>query len=286
MIEAGRFLAALLVVAAFPCAAAENAYAPLPPLPLGATLMTLPSNHVSAARTWELRFAHRFNGSADEGSFGDRVHSLFGMDSGANVTMGLAYTPVRDLEISLMRSNVLDELELAGKYVVMQQAAALPVTLALRGGADWRTERDVHERTSFFAQAIVSRRFGERLEVFALPTFVTNAGRATSDEKSVALFDHAFNLPLAVAFVAIPNTALVVEWTPANRDLPDAVSGDDAWAVGVKRAIGGHHFEVMLTNNRSTMVSQSMSSTFVGAPLRNGDVHIGFNIERQFGKSR
>lgn len=286
MIERGRLLAALLVAVALPCGAADNPHTPLPPLPLGATLMTLPSNHVSAAGTWEMRFAHRFNGSAAEGSFRDLVHSLFGMDSGANVTMGIAYTPVRDLELSLMRSNVLDELELAGKYVVMQQAAAIPVTLALRGGADWRTERDLDDRMSLFAQAIVSRRAGERAELFALPTFATAAGRAASAESSAALFDHAFNLPVGLAFVVIPNTALVLEWTPANRDLPDAMKGDDAWSIGVKRAIGGHHFEVMVTNNRSTTVGQSVSSTFVGSPLRSGDLHIGFNIERQFGKSR
>ena len=61
--------------------------------------------------------------------------------------------------------------------MVVQQAPAIPFSLAVRGGMDWRTERDIIDRTSFFAQAIVSQQFGGRAEVFAMPTYVTNAGQ-------------------------------------------------------------------------------------------------------------
>jgi len=49
-------------------------------------------------------------------------------------------------------------------------------------------------------------------------------------------------------------------------------------------AIGGHFFEVLLTNNNATHVDQYVTSTYQGAPLNRGDLHIGFNIERRFGK--
>ena len=286
MIEVLRTaLAVVAVVVALPIAAAEK-YAPLPPLPIGTMLLTMPSNHVGAERTWELRFAHRFNGSLDEGSFSDQVHTLFGLDSGANVTMGIAYTPVRDLELSLNRSNVLDAIEISAKYVVIQEAAAIPATVALRAGADWRTESGLDDRSSLFAQAILSRRFGSRVELFATPTFVTNAGRVASGTTTAALFDHAFNVPAGVVFVVRTNTMLVAEWTPSNRDLPDDLRADDAWAVGLKRAMGGHHFEIMLSNSLATTVDQSATTTYLGAPLQTGDLHIGFNIERTFGSSR
>lgn len=281
-----RSLVVLLAAAiALPLTAADP-NTPLPPLPLGTMLLTAPSNHVAPEKTWELRFAHRFNGSLDDGSFSDQIHSLFGMDSGANVTMGIAYTPMRDLELSLNRSNVLDAIEVSAKYVVMQQAPAIPATLAVRGGADWRTESDLDDRSSLFAQAILSRRFGSRTELFATPTFVTNAGRVARDNGTGALFEHAFNVPVALVFAVRQNTMLVAEWTPLNRDLPDDFNGDDAWAFGIKQAIGGHHFEVMLSNTLSTTVAQSATTTYLGAPLRTGDLHIGFNIERKFGSSR
>lgn len=119
-----------------------------------------------------------------------------------------------------------------------------------------------------------------------MPTFVTNAGRAVTGETSQAQFSRAFNAPVAVALTLWRSTTAVAEWTPRNRDLPDEVRSVSAWSIGLKKAIGGHHFEVMLTNSQATTVDQYVTTTYVGAPLRTGDLHIGFNIERQFGGSR
>jgi hypothetical protein len=54
--------------------------------------------------------------------------------------------------------------------------------------------------------------------------------------------------------------------------------------VGLKRAIGGHYFEILITNNNATHVDQYVTSTYMGSPLRHSDLHLGFNIERRFGK--
>lgn len=287
MIERSTAVAVLLAsLLAVPVRAQDDRYTPLQPLPLGALLLSMPSNHVPAPGTWHLRFNHRFNGSADEGSLTDRFRTLFGMDSGANVTMAIAYAPARDVELSLARSNSMDDYELAARYVVVQQAKAIPLSVAVRGGADWRTESGIEDRSSIFAQAILSRRMGARAEVFVIPTVVTNAGRSASGDASRAQFSHAFNAPIGVALLVWRNTTAVAEWTPPNRDLPHEMRSDGAWALGVKKAIGGHHFEVMLTNSQATTVDQYTTTTYVGAPLRTGDVHIGFNIERQFGGSR
>ena len=261
---------------------APSPYAPTPPLPLGDVLLTLPTSHEPSAGTWEVKFTHRFNQSLDEGSLSDRVHSLFGLDSNADVAIGLSWVPVRDLQLSFVRSNVLDDIELGAKYLVVQQAPAIPLSLALRGGADVRTEKGLDQRTSFFAQAIASRRFG-RLELFAIPTLVTDAGRAVSAQTSTALFDHAFNIPLGAAVLVTPALSIVGELTPKNRDLPSGMKADFGWAFGFKRAIGGHFFELLLTNSNATHADQYVTSSYQGAPLRRGDLHLGFNIERRFG---
>ena len=95
----------VLVLVLVPVVAAQDRYDPLPPLPLGDVLLSLPTSHMPDRGTWEVRFAHRFNQSIDEG---EAIHSLFGLDSGANVTMGLSYVPRRDVQLSLQRSNILD----------------------------------------------------------------------------------------------------------------------------------------------------------------------------------
>lgn len=264
-------------------ALAQDASKAVAPLPLGDVLLSLPTNHMPAAGAWESKFTHRFNQSIDEG---EGFYSLFGLDGGANVGMGLSYTPRRDFQIALNRSNILDTVEVTAKYLVFQQARAIPFTAALRLGADVRTERDIEDRTSFFVQAIVSRQFGEKFELFAIPTYITDAGRAVSGDATVALFKTAFNVPVGAALRVRRGTSIVAEIIPPNGDLADDFDADVGWALGIKQAIGGHFFEILLTNNSATSADQYTTSTFQGAPFDTGDLRLGFNIERRFGKRR
>jgi hypothetical protein len=256
---------------------------PLPPLPIGDVLLTLPTSHIPAPGAWEVKFTHRFNQSIDEG---EAWHSLLGLDGGANVTMGLSYTLRPHLQLAMARSNVLDTYEVSAKYLVMQQARAIPFSAALRLGADLRAERELEDRVSFFAQALLSRQFGERVEVFAVPTFATDAGRTVSDDRSVSLFQRAFNVPVGAAVMVRRGTSLVVELIPPNADLPDDITADLGWAFGIKQAIGGHFFEILLTNTSATTADQYVTSTHQGAPFHSGDLRLGFNIERRFGRRR
>ena len=272
-------VAGCLLLLASPVAA-QNQYTPLQPIPVGDILLTLPSSHMADARTWEVRFSHRFNQSVD----GNGVHSLFGLDSGANVGLALSYVPIRDVEIALTRQSALETYEGTVKYALMQQARALPFSAALRAGADWRNARGLDDRSSWFAQAIVSRQFGSRFDLYAVPTFVTKAGRVVSGNRSGALFDHAFNVPIGALVQIMPGLSVVGELVPKNRDLPSGINSDVGWAIGIKRAIGGHLFEVLLTNNDGMTTDQYASSTYNGAPLRSRDKKLGFNIERRWGK--
>ena len=77
--------------------------------------------------------------------------------------------------------------------------------------------------------------------------------------------------------------SVVGEIYPKNTDLPDDMDADFGWSIGLKRAMGGHHFEVFLTNTNATHVDQYITSTYMGSPLRRGDIPVGFNIERRFG---
>jgi len=274
----------LLLVALPILAQTPSPYTPIDPIPLGDVLLSLPTSHIPTSGAWEVRFSHRFNQSIDQGSGSDRLHSLFGLDSNADVSIGASWAVRRDFEISLLRSNVLDDIELGAKYVVFQQAPALPASLALRFGGDIRTEKDVNDRSTLFAQAIVSHQFGNRLEVFAIPSYATNAGRAVTGTTSTALFSHAVNVPVGGAIVIRHGLSVVGELVPKNRDLPSGTHADVGWALGLKSVVGGHFFEVLLTNNNATHVDQYLTSTYQGSPLNRGDLHLGFNIERRFGK--
>lgn len=177
----------------------------------------------------------------------------------------------------------MDDIEFGAKYIAIQQAPAIPFSAALRIGGDVRTEADLRDRTSLFAQAILSHEFGRHAEVFIVPTFATKAGRVVNNTTSSAMFKTAFNAPIGAAFMIKNGLSLVGELYPKNRDLPNDVHTDYGWALGIKRAIGGHHFEILLTNSNATHVDQYITSTYMGSPLHPGDLHLGFNIERRFG---
>ncbi len=259
----------------------QNPYTPVDPIPVGDLLLTLPSSHIPDAGTWEVRFSHRFNQSLDQGQ---AFRSLFGLDAGANVGLGLSYVPFRDFEISLLRSNVLDTYDLAAKYVVTQQARRIPFSCAIRIGGDARTERQLDDRYSAYAQAIVSHQFGRRLDLYVMPTYITKAGRIANGERSSALFKTAFNVPAGAVFALGSGYGIVAEVVPPNRDLPDDTKADLGWAVGIKHAIGGHLFEILLTNNNGMTTDQYVTSTYNGEPFRSRDLRLGFNIERRWGK--
>lgn len=281
-----RALLICAVVLATNAFAQTDPYKPLTKLPVGDWLLTLPSPNMPARGTWEVKFTHRFNQSLDQGGFSDQVQSLFGLDTNADVVFGVSYAVRRDLQLSVMRSNTNDTLEGAAKFVLLQQAQAVPFSVSLRGGVDWRTEKNLEDRTSLFAQAIISRQFGRKAELFLLPTVATKAGRAVSGTSSGALFKNAFNVPVGIAVTMRPGLSVVAELTPPNRDLPDDMDAGLGWALGIKRQIGGHWFEVLLTNSQASTADQYVTSTFQGTALDSGDVHLGFNIERRFGRRR
>ncbi|HSP15752.1 MAG TPA: DUF5777 family beta-barrel protein [Thermoanaerobaculia bacterium] len=275
------FAAGWLLVAGSAFAQAPNPYAPVAPIPVGDILLTLPSSHIPDKGTWEVRFSHRFNQSIDQGQ---AFRSLFGLDNGANVGIGLSYVPFRDFEVSLLRSNVLDTYDLAAKYVITQQARRIPFSSAIRIGGDFRTEQQLDDRVSAYAQAIVSHQFGSRFDLYIMPTYITKAGRASSGETSAALFKNAFNVPAGAVLEIGSGYGIVAEVIPPNRDLPQDLKAELGWAVGIKHAIGGHLFEILLTNSNGMTTDQYVTSTYNGAPFRSGDLRLGFNIERRWGK--
>jgi hypothetical protein len=274
-------VALAVIFAAMPLSA-QDEVRPARPLRVGTVLLSLPSSHIQSPGMWEVKFTHRFNQSITEGSFSDQIHSLFGLDSSADVVFGGSYVLGERIHLSIARSNTNDTIEAAGAYQWLRQHGGSPVTLLLRGGFDWRTERDLEDRHTLFAQAIVSRRIGRNLEVFALPTFATNAGRAVDGDDSVALFEHAFNVPLGALYMLTTNLAAVAEIIPPNQDLPDDMGRRFAWSAGIKHSIGGHWFEILVTNSQATMVDQYITSTWQGSALEHDELHLGFNIERRF----
>lgn len=264
-----RRVAMLIALAAWTPLLHGQDYTPLPSLRTGGNYVNVPTPLIVPNGQWEVRFTHRFAEAINDGD----ARNLWGLDGSADIGIGLAWAMSRDLQIELFRSDVQDNYEAAVKWSFLRQAPSFPVSISFRGGVDILTEEGIDDRSSIFVQSIVSRQISRRLEVFAAPSYVHGAGS----------FDDAVNVPFGLAWFYRPSSSIVVELIPENTDLPDEVDSSFGWAIGWKRALGGHFFEILLANTRATHVSQYVPGELIrGIGLESDEVHLGFNIVRRF----
>lgn len=240
-------------------------YEPVRREPLGTRLVNGATPFPVGARKLEVLFTHRFHLPVNDGT----SHDLWGLDSGADTGIGLALGVTPSLDLSLYRSSFQENYEVAGKFLVFEQARRVPATIALRAGADLLRREGVADSTRPFAQLLLSRRLAPGISVLLSPSWVADTPR----------LENAWNVPVGLAF-ALPRGYLVeLEAVPENRDLPES---EPAWHVAFSKALGGHIFEIVLGNSRATTVDQMLGGDSE-AGFDRGDVRLGFNIVRDFG---
>ncbi len=258
-------LAALLVAGPLRAQApVPDPYQPVRRDPVGTRLINMPTPYPVRARAMEILFSHRFHLPIQDGSAAD----LWGLDSGADIGLGLAVGITPHLDLSLFRSSFQEDFELAGKFLVWEQAPRVPLTAAVRLGVD-RLERDgVEDPTRPFAQLLLARRFGRGVNLLLSPSWVRDTPRLRN----------AFNVPVGLTF-GLPRDLLAeIEVVPPVGDLEES---EAAWHVAVSKQVGGHVFEVVLGNSRAVTVDQYLGGDSA-AGFEPGDVRLGFNLIRDF----
>jgi hypothetical protein len=250
-------LATLLLIAG-PAAAQESN-------PLGTRLINSAAPAPVPARRLEVLFTHRFQQPVNDGT----SHDLWGLDSGADTGIGLAYGVTSRLDLSLYRVSFQEDYELAGKFLVLDQAAGQPLTLSVRAGADFLRRPGVPDSDRPFVQLLLARELRPGWILLASPSWVADTPN----------LENAFNVPLGLTIPLPRDQYLELEYVPANRDLDDSRA---AWHVALSKAVGGHLFEIMLGNSRATTVDQILGGDSA-AGFEEEDVRLGFNIVRMFG---
>jgi hypothetical protein len=274
-------------IAAQEKAAPEAAPEPVPP-PEGSIIINLPSAEVSSPATLTLLFAHRFSQPVQDSD----IHTLFSFDSVADVKIGLAYSPLRNLEISLERDPAhcfcglggavtsatqgLEIYQLGAKYRLLSGG---PLSFALRLGGDWRTARGLDNRTTFFAQAIAGVSIGPRIRITAIPTYVSRT--SGQPRFPVATYTDVFNVAGALS------VALTRSINLHGEVLPRVARGGArgvGWIASLEKTVLRHRFAFTVGNLRATTVDQYVASDFRQtraipnfAPQ---DLYLGFNIVR------
>ena len=244
--------------------AAPGPYEPVRRDPLGLVLINAPTPYTLGARKLEVFFSHRFREPVNEGD----SHDLWGLDSGADTGIGFVWGAASHFDLSVYRASLQETYELAGKYLIFEQAPRVPVTVALRAGADLVRQPNVEDSSRPFAQLLLARRIVPGVNLLVSPSWVRDTPRLRN----------AFNVPIGLTFPLPGKRLIEVEYIPENRDLDDSQA---AWHVAFSKAIGGHIFEITVGNSRATTVDQMLGGDSVSG-FKQGDVRLGFNLIRDF----
>jgi hypothetical protein len=232
---------------------------------IGTILVNGATPYTLGARKLEVLFTHRFQQAIQDGD----SHNLWGLDSGADVGIGLAWGAAPRLDLSLYRASFQEDFELAGKLLAFEQSSRVPLTMAARAGVDHLGRPGVEDSTRPFVQLLLARKIAPGVNLLVSPSWVRDTPRLRN----------AFNVPVGLT-LPLPGEDLLVEieYIPANRDLDDS---RDAWHVALSKKVGGHIFEVVLGDSRASTVDQMIGGDFAGG-FKTRDVRLGFNIVRDF----
>src|SRR4051812_2064223 len=107
-----QILAAVLAAALFGAArlAAQDPYEPVRRDALGTRLIDMPTPYTVRDHSPEVLFIRRFQQAIQDGD----KHNLWGLDSGADIGLGLAWGLTPHLDVALLRSSFQEDYELAG----------------------------------------------------------------------------------------------------------------------------------------------------------------------------
>jgi Membrane bound beta barrel domain (DUF5777) len=137
---------------------------------------------------------------------------------------------------------------------------------------DNRTELSKY---SYMAQALIARKFNEKLSLQLMPTFLyRNRNNANGESNGV------FAMGIAGRYKMTKRTALVGEYYYV---LPNQIDKKykNSLSVGFDIETGGHVFSLHFTNSTGMVTKQFLAETV--DTWADGGVHFGFNLGRSFG---
>jgi hypothetical protein len=231
------------------------------------TLSALPTNLRLPRYKMAFRVTHRFGRPLGQGDFGDLASDFFALDSSAQIGLELRFGFLRGTQGGIYRTNDRT-IEFFAEHNVMQESNSRPLGLSAYAAIDGTN--NFTDSYSPALGAIVSRKV-RRLGAFYLePIWVNNSNPLPSE-----IVDHNDTFLLGVGGrVRIRRTVYVVaEVAPRVAGYaPDTAH----WTAGVEKLVGGHMFQINVSNSVGTTISQ------IARGGSSHDTFLGFNITRKF----
>ncbi len=235
---------------------------------LDSHLLNLPGTDPLGRRVYELRIAHRFKSAIDAAG----NEELYGIDSGAWVSLGLAYGLSPSWELGLRHTNFQKADEASVKYYVLRQKTdATPLSLAVRGSYSHLREEGRVNRDRYTGQILLSRRWGDRVSILLAPTYVTRANYLNDADD-----DGTLALGVGTEVRLTRSIALIGEWVGQISGVKDRY---ESASLGVRMSTGLHGFDLLVTNTSG--VHTDLYAPGGDLDAGDADLRFGFNITRK-----
>lgn len=237
----------------------------------GQSTETLPKN------TMEFIIGHRF------GRLNGGFYEFWGLDA-ASIRIGFEYSATDWLAVSVGRSSFLKTWDgyvkarfLSQKENGMPISAALFLATAIDGRKDlYPDDRQTFfsQRLSYTSQLLISSKINKWLSLQLMPTISHyNLVETREDKNTVFILGGAARVKIK------HNFGFSAEYYPRLTDNSNS-NYKNAVAFGFDFSTGGHVFQIQLTNAQAMFDSGFMRQTT--GNFWKGDIHLGFNITRNF----
>ncbi|MGB7295850.1 MAG: DUF5777 family beta-barrel protein [Candidatus Aminicenantales bacterium] len=239
----------------------------------GTRLVNLPTTTTPGKGEFLFRISHRFQPPVSDG-----WDAFYGLDGPAFILFSFGYGITDNLTATIGRSKLYQEWELSADWSLLEQGknSSLPFSATLHvGGSVVSLDKPIGAEWSgrFRLSALVSlaHQLSDRLSFLLVPAFSSNTNFWEPSSEGT------FSLAIGGRFIVMNDLSLIAEWIPRLAGYKDDYSG---WGFGIEKKIGGHVFQVFITDSLGLTASQFLP----GGDLRlgDGDFRLGFNIFRSF----
>ena len=222
----------------------------------------------------DFRILHRF------GTVKNGIKDLFGLDY-ASMRIGFDYGITKNLTVGIGRSTLNKEFDAFVKERILQQQTgqkAMPISVVAVAGyikaAKAFTTYTPTQRTGYFAQLLLARKFGENFALQLAPTYLHRELLfAPNDANNVTALGIGSRVKLS------RRVHLVVDAFPQLNGV-DKNTFTTPLSVGFDIETGGHVFQLHFSN--SSGMNEKSFLTTTRQKWGKGDFNFGFNLSRVF----
>ncbi|MBA3296142.1 MAG: hypothetical protein H0U19_04340 [Acidobacteria bacterium] len=231
-------------------------------------LISLPTTQSVKRHHGYFRLNHRFARDLRLGDFGDLAADLFALDNGAVLGLEYRFGLTDSIHAGVHRSTEAKTLQVFGRWDTIRQGGSFPIgasAFVSTEGLD-----NLQDARQPALGVVLSRTWGQRLAVYASPTYVDGTHLAALEED---VDNRTLYVGLGARARLRPSVFVVGEYSPR---MSGYAPGDPMWGLALEKWTRGHTLALTLTNSFATTPGQIARG---GTP---DALYLGFNITRKF----